>query len=209
MKTLFIEARKKIKLQEKTKNKLAKLLSPIYIYYTIQYKDYASQVKEFLQDKGKQIKGFKQILGCSALKPGTKEPILYIGSGLFHIYNIGKQTSEKVPIYILDSGKLRKLDKKELDKIDNKKKASLSRFYSADKLGILVSCKPGQLQMNKAIRVKDRFEKKDKKAYLFLADNININELENYDIDCWLNTACPGLSLDSAKIYLTLNYTFK
>ena len=33
-----------------------------------------------------------------------------------------------------------------------------------------------------------------------LQDNINTSELENFPIDIWINTACPGLALDSSKI---------
>jgi diphthamide biosynthesis enzyme Dph1/Dph2-like protein len=199
MKLLFIEARKKIKLKQETEDKLAKLPAPICVYYTIQYKDYASQVKSFLESKGKKIKSFEQVLGCTRINSALANcPILYIGSGLFHLYNIAKQT--KVPIYILDFGNLRKLDKGELEELENKKKAALSRFYSADSVGIIVSCKPGQEKLQEAIKLKSKIEKKGKKASIFISDNITESELENYGIDSWLNTACPGIALDSVKI---------
>jgi diphthamide synthase subunit DPH2 len=38
---------------------------------------------------------------------------------------------------------------------------------------------------------------------MFISDNINLDEIENFQADIFINFACPGLEFDSDKI---LNY---
>ena len=43
----------------------------------------------------------------------------------------------------------------------------------------------------------DRLEKNNKEAYLFLSDEINFSQLENFNfIQSWINTACPRIVED-------------
>ena len=49
----------------------------------------------------------------------------------------------------------------------------------------------------KALKLRKKLEEKGKEVKIFLADNINIEELENYGIESWVNTACPALTFDS------------
>jgi len=117
-----------------------------------------------------------------------------IGSGKFHAFNLALNGNI---LYILEGLKIAKLDEKEVEKIKAKRKAALSRFYSAEKIGILVSTKPGQENLEEAIKLKGQLTKKGKKTFVFLADNINLEELENYPIDSWVNTSCQALTFDS------------
>ncbi len=187
MKTLFIPLIKKEKLN---KLPLAKLPSTIYIVYAIQYKKIAQEAREELIKHGKKISGFSQVLGCTKLK--SKHPFLLFADGSFHAENLLSQDNQ---VYLFDNYNLIKLNKQS----DNNK-GKLSKLYSANKLGILISTKPGQYNIKEAKKVKEKLKKQNKKAYLFLADNLNISELENFDIDFCLNTACPGLEKESNKI---------
>ena len=143
---------------------------------------------------GKEIEGFRQVLGCSDIK--AKAPILLIGSGRFHAISLALKNNR---VYILENDVIVKLDGKETKKIKAKRRAAFSRFLAADSIGILVSCKPGQENLSKALRLREKIRRGGKLAYLFLSDNIYLNELENYNIESWLNTSCPVLSFD-AKI---------
>ncbi len=76
-------------------------------------------------------------------------------------------------------------------------------FLSTDTVGILVSIKPGQENLKQAIELKKKIEKSgksDKKAFIFIADIISIEELENFTCKAWINTACPNIIFDSTKI---------
>lgn len=191
MKTLFIEAYRKIK--DYNLKELESLPKILHILYSIQYKQLAEKIKQELENKGFQIKGFEQVLGCSKIKP--KASLLFIGSGRFHALQLAFST--KQPVYIYDN-RISLVTKQEILDYEKKEKGKLARFLMSKNIGILISSKPGQ---NKQVDIKELKEKfPDKKLYIFIADNINLQELENFSMDFWINTACPGLELDSNKI---------
>lgn len=194
MKIMFVEAKRKLDVDIDNIN-FDILPEKFFLAYSIQYKELAKKIREKLNNLGKKIMEFKQVLGCSRLK--TKYPILLIGSGRFHALNLALQGNT---VHIFEGSKINKLDEKEISKIKAKKKTALSKFLSADNVGILVSSKPGQENLKKAIILKKKLDKRGKKTKIFLSDNINIEELENYNIDSWVNTACSALSFDSRII---------
>ena len=208
MRTLFIEARikefpLKINLGEIRKIKERKL----GLIASLQYLELIPQIKRELEKNGKRIliakaKGmnYAQITGCNsdaAKKIENKvEAFLLLSSGRFHMLQLGNLSK---PVYLYDIC----AEKIELLKKQNRI-AALKRFLSSDKLGILVSTKLGQENFELGLKIKEKLEKKGKMAFIFLAENINLEELENFKIDFWVNTACPGLILDSNKL---VNYS--
>ena len=67
------------------------------------------------------------------------------------------------------------------------------------KIGIIVSIKPGQEAMKRALALKNKLKNKD--SYIFLCNDINTREFENFPaIQSWVNTACPRLDFDSSII---------
>ena len=189
MKIMFVEVVKKIDDFNIDKINFNKLPTKIMLAYSVQYKKLAKILKKKL---GKRIVGFKQVLGCSKLK--SKYPILLIGSGKFHAIQLALQGNK---VYLLEGKKISKLGEKEIKKIKTRRKTAKIKFLAADKIGILVSCKLGQENLKEALKWKKNLEKQGKEVYIFVTDNINITELENYDIQSWLNTACPALTTDS------------
>lgn len=190
---MHIEAVKKEKINFQALEELEKILPPIiYIAYSIQYKNLALELKSKIK---KKIAGFSQVLGCSKLK--TNFPILLLSSGRFHALNLALQGNK---VYIFDNFSLKEIDNKEIESIKKREKAKYLRLLSSDNIGIIVSAKYGQENLSKAEKIKKQLEKKNKKVFLFLSDNINPSELENFSCDIFVNTACPGLMLDSNKI---------
>ncbi len=196
MKSLFISAKAKNKI-DKFLIEIAskKLPKNIAIAYSLQYKDLASEVKGRLS-KNHNITGLMQVLGCSKPKfPKDTQAILLIGSGKFHAVSLGLET--KLPIYILQHI-LEKISDNEIKQLEKNNKASYLKFLNSDKIGILISTKPGQQRFQKALSLKNKL--KSKKSYLFVADNINIQEFENFKLESWVNTACPRLDMNSNSI---------
>ncbi len=194
MKILFIPAKSKAKVNSRRILELSKNLpKKIAIVYSIQFKDIALEVKEILS-KTNNIVLFTQILGCSKPKINA-EAILLIGSGKFHAVSLAYETN--LPVFVLQKDSLEQISKSDLEIIEKKNKSAYLRYLNANKIGILVSTKPGQNQLKKAIDFK---KKTDKKSYLFLCNNINSNEFQNFGIDSWVNTACSRLDMDSAII---------
>jgi 2-(3-amino-3-carboxypropyl)histidine synthase len=197
MKTLFIPAKVKFELDEsKVKDVSKKLPKNLVIAYSIQFKENAEKIKDILSKKH-NIVSFIQVLGCS--KPKFSKPvqaILLIGSGKFHAVSLAYEA--KKPVFILEKDSLTKVSKEEIGKFERKKKASYVNYLNSKNTGILVSTKPGQENLKKALELSKKI--KDKETYIFLSNNIDAGEFENFGLDSYINTSCPRLDMDSIKI---------
>jgi len=195
MKVMYVEAKTRESPTINTKE-LAKLPKKLLLVYSIQYMPLAKEIKKYLESTKHTLSGFKQVLGCTKLV--SKDPILLIGSGKFHAINLAIQNN--VPIYIYNNQGITKMGQKDVQKIKARKQAALIKFLASDKIGILVSTKPGQNRIKDAKALKKKLESKGKKAYLLTSNNLNLAELENFSLQSWVNTACPGLAYDAPGI---------
>jgi len=214
MKTLFIHAKSNVDIKPVLKK--IKFKGKLGILTTVQFLE---PVEKLCKENKNFILG-GQVLGCNvnnALKIKDKiDGFLFIGSGDFHplgaLYKIGK------PVYVANpyTNEVKLLDTKEFDAYEKRKKGMISKFLMAKKVGILVSIKPGQFHPKIYAGLKEKIEYanrirnkiKNKEAYIFVGDNFDLNELENFrDIEVWINTACPrieGKNLLNAEEVLKL-----
>jgi diphthamide biosynthesis enzyme Dph1/Dph2-like protein len=197
MKTLFIPAKIRTSINRKKISEL-KLPNKIAIAYSIQYQETASEIKEILSKKH-EITNFIQVLGCSKPKfSKDTKAILLISSGEFHAISLA--VSIDIPVYVLESNKLKDFSKEEIDSFNKRKKVSYLKFLNAEKVGVLISTKPGQENFKRALSLK----LKNKTSYLFISNEINTREFENFpEIKSWVNTACPRLDFDSSIINIS------
>ena len=194
MKTIFIEARRRgLVLSPKIKEFISRF-QKFNLFYSIQYVSLAKQIKEHA---GKKVIKFQQVMGCSKINQ-TAEPIILVGSGKFHALQLALQT--EAPIYIIEGSEIKPINREEVNNLKKKRKAAISRFLASDKIGILVSTKSGQNNLIQAKKIKQRLEKKGKFVYILIGDSFSISELENFPLPICINTACPGIQLDSSKI---------
>ena len=191
MKTLFIPA----KINQEIPNlKKLKLPKNIAITYSIQYQDQAKKIKQLLS-KNHKITLFTQVLGCSNPKfPKNTKAVLLVSDGKFHAINIAMKTN--LPTYIVNS-KIQKIKNSEIQKLKQKKKAAYLKYLNQDKVGILITTKPGQQRLKQAINIKKKLKKQ---SYLFICNNINTTEFENFGLNSYINTACPRLAEDDSRI---------
>jgi len=198
MKTLFIPALSTANL-DKSKLKSLKEILPknIAITYSIQYLEMAKEIKLFLE-KSHRITLFTQVLGCSKPNfPKNTEAILLISNGKFHATSLAYESS--LPIFLYDNGKFTKIKESEIESLKRNEKVAYMKFLHAEKVGIIVSTKPGQERLKRAIEFKK--SQKNKKSYIFISNNIDVNEFENFpDIESWVNTACPRMDLNQKTI---------
>jgi len=197
MKTLFIPAKYKINLDKsKISSSIKKLPTNLAIAYSIQYVSQAKEIKQILQSTHK-ITSFIQALGCSKPKfPKNTKAILLISDGKFHAISLAFES--KLPVYILENNKLNKISSKDMENLKKRQKAAYMKFLNSDKIGIIVSTKPGQQRLGKALEFKN--ELKEKHSYLFICNNIDVNEFENFGLNSWINTACPRLDMNDARV---------
>jgi diphthamide biosynthesis enzyme Dph1/Dph2-like protein len=194
MKTLFINT--SYKLDNFDSNLLNNLPESIALVYSIQFKNLAEKIKSFLS-KSKEITLFSQVLGCSKIKfPSKTKAVLLISNGRFHAISLAYESG--LPVYLFDNGLFRKIDKEEVEKISKSEKAATLNYLSSEKVGILVSTKPGQERLSSALKFKKSL--KNKKSYLFLSNEINVNEFENFQLKSFVNTSCPRMDLVSSKL---------
>lgn len=217
MKLMFVEARKKLQNEDKEQieesvyefsKKFPKIKS-VGLLASLQYLDFLPFLREKLENSGIKTSTSKgtltkypcQVLGCDVNAAKNLEnkvdSFILLSNGRFHALQIANAT--KKPIFIFDGG-IQELNKGEIDKMKGKRLAAVKKFLAGNEIGIIVSTKHGQNKIEEALKIKDILEKKGRKAFLFVADTININELENFSCQSWINTACPALILDSSKI---------
>jgi len=198
MKPIFIAAkRKNLHFDKKVLDKL-NLGKNIDLLYTIQYENLAKEVRKYYIKKGKKTT-LKHVLGCLIVK--SKNPLLIITDGKFHALNIAVNSNKE--IFIFNGYNIEKITKVDLDKYNKIKKGKILKFLSSDEIGIIVSTKLHQNRLKEALVLKAKIEKMKKKVYLFICDNVSIQEIENFPLPVYINTACPGLDKDNYKI---LNY---
>lgn len=198
MERIFISAKLKEQLSKEKISEISKKLpQKIAIVYSIQYKKQALEIKKIFS-KDKDILLFSQVLGCSVPNfPEEIQSILVISSGEFHASSIANTIGK--PTYVFDLHKIRKISQEQVEKEQARKKTSYLNFLHANNIGLLVSLKPGQENINYSVKIKSELENKfpDKKFYIFISNNINTEEFENFpDINSWINTACPRMDLD-------------
>lgn len=197
MKTLFIHARstRKVVIPPAVVRQLPKKVG---IVASIQF---ANQIPAIVKQIPGAVAG-GQVLGCNAamaLKLVSRvDAFLFVGSGVFHPINVAMQG--KKPVYCFNpcSNEFRELDKKEVESYARARKGAVLKFLAAKRVGIIVSAKPGQKNLQRALQLKG---KGDKEYFIFACDTFDFRYLEDFNfIDCWVNTACPRMDDQKAGI---------
>jgi len=139
------------------------------------------------------------VLGCDvSAAEKIKDKVdffIYIGTGEFHPLGVALKTGKEVIIANPLTNTVSKISKEDVEGYKKKVKGKFLKFLNAKKIGILVSTKPGQYNLEKALALQKKLEKP---SYILLANNFKENELENYsNIDIFINTACPRINFDN------------
>ncbi|MCR4327164.1 MAG: 2-(3-amino-3-carboxypropyl)histidine synthase subunit [Nanoarchaeota archaeon] len=197
MKTLFITAKiRGVPDYEKVKKLLNEKIPEknIALCYSNQFVEIARNIEKITN---KNVVSKTQVLGCSNPKfPRNTEAILIIGQAKFHSVSLAYES--KLPTYILEDETIEKISEADVKKMEKKERAMYSKYLISKKIGVLVTNKPGQQRLKSALNYSQNL--KGKKAYLFIANDLNISEFENFQIDCWVNTACPRMDLTDGNI---------
>ncbi|MBU1111990.1 MAG: diphthamide synthesis protein [archaeon] len=226
MKSLFIETKYEGKLDlsgDVAKELVSKLPEQLVLAASLQYLEQLDELKSYLEQNGKKVILFQslhskypgQSLGCDIQKFEIKQQdnnldtnqdkinydaFLYLGDGMFHPTALAYGNEKPVFIYnpfAHEGQEIKELDKNYWEKAKKRKNALLAKLISSDNIGVLVTRKPGQNQSKIAEELRVKLEEKGKKVFVFIADNINILGLQDFNfIDVWVNTACPRMVED-------------
>ncbi|MCX6707867.1 MAG: diphthamide synthesis protein [Candidatus Woesearchaeota archaeon] len=205
MKTIFIEARSDIDIMPAVREAF-RFLSPksrVAIAGTIQHLHKLKEARKFLEDNHIKADIAGQVLGCRVPQiPSSAEQILYIGSGKFHPIGIFLKTRKDVIAADPLTSSVSKVTAKDVEALEKRRKGALLRFLTSDRIGILVSTKQGQTDVQGGRKKIEALKKKykDKKFYMYAFYTLQASYLDNFPfIQCWVNTACPRIFEDFSK----------
>lgn len=177
----------------------------IGLYASVQFIGNLDSVKEQLAENNIEIIETKQLLGCDIYSVKEADAYLYIGDGRFHPLALvyAQKKVDVIKEVICDDpigNKMTILTIKDIEKTLQKQKAGLTKFLSSQKIGVIITLKPGQEQLNNSFSIEKKYP--NKKFYYFIDDKISFDQLENFPfIDVWVNTACPRIGLDDQEMF--------
>lgn len=192
---------------------------------TVQHTHQVKEIKSKLEEQGFKVfvgKGTgktpldAQILGCSYMTAinimDDVEMFLYVGGGKFHPSGIVMSTGKPVTIANPYNGEVSSIKEEDLMDIAKRRMAAVTIAKSAKRFGILISSKPGQNNLEKAIELQKGLKKQGKEAILIYMDEIRAEHINNYnEPEVLVNTACPRIAVDGIKgidrPMLTINET--
>lgn len=209
---IFVEAFSSADVEEALNKSLEKLsgYKKIGLATTTQHLHILDMARYFLEKKGFHVvieAGDNtrpgQVLGCnfSAIKGLDVDAYLYIGSGNFHPLGIKLFTGKEVIIADPYHNEARKIDEF-ADRILRVRFARITVAMGAQRWGVIISSKGGQLRFNLALEIKKKLEKAGKEAFLLLMDNISPDLLLPFrDLEAFVVTACPRIAVDDSHMY--------
>ena len=77
-----------------------------------------------------------------------------------------------------------------------RQRGRIMKAMEAETFGILISTKEGQSNIDLALGLKHKIEVSGKNALLFAGEEINPENVLGFEIDAWVNTACPRIADD-------------
>jgi 2-(3-amino-3-carboxypropyl)histidine synthase len=219
---IYIEVIDQLNLEPILKKSLPsiKKYKKVGFSYSIQHKHDLGDILKFYKKANKEITLSKklgnishegQILGCQyqGLKAiqDKVEAFMILGNR-FHA--MGALLALNKPVILLDVYN----DKVETfpglkDKILKQRAISIHKFKQAKKIGVLTEIKPGQKFGSENILIK-KLEKAGKDFIVISMDEISNEKLRNfYDIDAFIELACPRIAVDDYAKYEKPVLTFK
>ena len=143
-----------------------------------------------------------QVLGCNY--SGDDDSIghyLFLGSGDFHPIGLVLHTGK--PLAMLDpyTGDAEEMSLERIERILRQRFGLIMASGEAQRFGILIGEKPGQMRRSLALRMKRLLEKHGKKGYLLALEHVGPDLIDFYPVDAFVNTACPRIAIDDAVRY--------
>ena len=220
---IYIETHAKVDLKQALTAALPLLegYTKIGLTTSIQHIDALTDAKQFLIGAGKTVQVSDaghlphpgQVIGCNysnaKIIADRVDAFLFIGGGIFHALGIALGTSK--PTIIADPYDNRAYSiTDEAQRLLKQRYTSIMEARPAKTIGVLVGLKLGQKHLDQALKAKAAIEKSGRSAYLLAGREITPDALMEFqNIDAFVNTACPRISLDAPgkfqKPILTFN----
>ena len=212
---LFLEARMDLDVRPVVEKALELLrpYGPIGVATIVQHIHVLEDVVELVERAGHDALVGKaggralydgQVLGCDYTTvrnvEADVEAFLVVGSD-FHALGVAVATGKPTAVANPYEGVARRLEE-EARRALARRYASIEEAREAERFGIIIGLKPGQMNMDMALRALELVREAGKKAFLMAADEVRPEYLADFtDVDAFVNTACPRLSLEDAGAF--------
>ncbi len=208
---------KSTRFQDVPKELFEKIDGKIALYTTIQHIYQLKKMEDILSEQGyetvigegnSRIKHPGQVLGCNySVKVLDADHHLYLGTGRFHPLGLSFSLGKDVLIYNPSTGQIDIIKEKERDDFLRKRYAAIVRTEECSKIGVIVSRKKGQRRIETAKIIQRIGEKAGKEIIPIELGEIKKRSIDDLDLKCAVNTACPRIALDDYKNFDTVLVT--
>ncbi|MFP4000395.1 MAG: diphthamide biosynthesis enzyme Dph2 [Thermoplasmata archaeon] len=197
-------------LFEKLEGKVA-LYAPVQHLY--QFEKMADRISRkghetVIGEGDNRMKHPGQVLGCNyTAVEKDADTHLYIGTGRFHPIGLSFALDEDVVMYNPSTKKVDVIGKEERETLLRKRFAAISLCREASTVGIIVSRKIGQERMKTAEQLQKMGKESGKDMVMIELEEIDKRAIDDLNLDCVVNTACPRIVLDDADSFDTVLLT--
>ncbi len=207
---VYFEARAKVDVRRVVDDALS-ILEPwrtVGLVTTVQHISRLDETREILNEAGKTVvigdagrmRYPGQITGCDYSNAQSikneVEVFLFLGGGRFHPLGLAISIMKPTIVADLYEGRAYSVDP-EAQKIIKKRWVCISGAKEMGNFGVLIGLKPGQKDIETALKIKDLLVKDGKKVTLLALKEINNSVLLQFpQIEAFVNTACPRVSFD-------------
>ncbi|MFQ6053923.1 MAG: diphthamide biosynthesis enzyme Dph2 [Candidatus Bathyarchaeia archaeon] len=142
-----------------------------------------------------------QVLGCDY---GTARAVadrvdgfLFIGGGRFHPLGLVMATGRPVVAADPYLASATAIGEGELKQLAMRRMAAIAAARAAQRLGVLLSLKPGQFDPSLAEALREKLERHGFEATIICLDEVRAEALSNFaEAEAFINTACPRVAMD-------------
>lgn len=177
---------------------------------TVQHVHMVEEIRDILRGRGFTVyvgEGAErapypgQVLGCcyrnASAVVGDVEAYLYVGGGEFHPKGLIMSTGKPVVVANPFDATATLLTMDDLMRLAKRRVAQIAAAGEAERIGLLVSSKPGQRAIAVAEALRDRFASKGREAVIIYLDEVRAEHLNNFvEAQAFVDTACPRVAVD-------------
>jgi len=219
---LYIEVRDILDLNPLLEKslKILKKYKKIGFSYSVQHRHDVEKIEEFYKNHGKEVSLSKKlghvayeghIVGCqyAGLKAIENQVDCFVILGnQFH--GMGAVLSVEKPVVLLDvyNNNVRELSGLR-NKILKQRAIAIEKFRQAKNVGIIVEIKPGQ-KFGSPNYLLEKLKEQGKNPVIITMNELSPDKILNfYNIDAFIELACPRIAIDDFAKYPRTILTFK
>ena len=210
---LYVESRSDADVDDSILGSLSTLPGSVGLLATVQYLGLIPKVRRILESSGRSVHvgvGDSrichpgQVLGCNCSAAEAVnddvEGFLFIGEGDFHPLAAAFGMEKQVLVLNPVTGEVRDMAEKR-DRILRRRFAAIQGARDAQSFLVIVCSKVGQDRSELADVIVGLLRSHGRAAFKVVIEEVNPTALMSYQVDAFVNTACPRIAMDDAARY--------